>query len=198
MEIKKIAVSELKYDASNARKHNGTNIAAIEKSLQEFGQQRPLVISKDNTVIAGNGTLEAARNLGWEKIEVTVFPFDDQRARAFAIADNRTAELAEWDGAQLLKDLQELWKDDLLDVSGFGDVDLQNLATIWDSPISIEDLEAPEDGADEDGLVRISFKVQPDLAAKFDQACKATGMSSAAEQAASVINLAWESLVNAP
>jgi len=61
-------------------------------------------------VLAGNGTLEAARSLGWTEIEVAEVPddWDNDTAKAYALADNRTAELAEWDESELAKQLLEL------------------------------------------------------------------------------------------
>jgi len=104
-----VPIAGLKEDPVNARKHSDRNIAAITASLQEFGQQKPIVALKDGTVLAGNGTLRAAIRLGWDKLAVAFFDSKDSaRAKAYAIADNRTAELAEWDAPVLHKTLQEL------------------------------------------------------------------------------------------
>ena len=65
MRIKKIKISELKLDERNARKHDERNIQAILDSLKEFGQQKPIVIDENNSVIAGNGTVIASKQLGW-------------------------------------------------------------------------------------------------------------------------------------
>lgn len=92
-----IPISTLVPDPNNARKHSERNIQAISDSLMKFGQQKP-VVARGNVVIAGNGTLEAAKRLGWT--ELAVIPFDIDKklaASAYALADNRTAELAEWD-----------------------------------------------------------------------------------------------------
>ncbi len=104
-----VPISQLKEDSTNVRKHSDRNIAAITASLQEFGQQKPVVALTDGTVIAGNGTLRAAILLGWEQIAVTYFDSADAlRAKAYAVADNRTAELAEWDAPALHETLKEL------------------------------------------------------------------------------------------
>jgi hypothetical protein len=73
------------------------DIGAITASYREFGQVKPIVV-KDNedgtfTVIAGNHQLEAAKKLGWKEIAAVVLDADDDRAIAFALADNRTMEL---------------------------------------------------------------------------------------------------------
>lgn len=105
-----IAIDELRPDPNNARKHGRQNLAAIRSSLERFGQRRPLVVLPDLTVIAGNGTLEAAKSLGWSTVAITTVPdtWTVDEARAYAIADNRTAELATWDEAVLQTTLADL------------------------------------------------------------------------------------------
>lgn len=113
MKIDKVPISSLTLDPENARKHTRKNLEAIAGSLSTFGQRRPLVVW-DNIVIAGNGTLEAARSLGWKDIEITRVPPDwtPDQARAYALADNRTAELADWD--------HEILADQLIDLDSVG------------------------------------------------------------------------------
>lgn len=105
-----IKISKLQLDPTNARKHSDKNLEAIESSLKLFGQRKPIVVTGANIVIAGNGTLEAAKSLGWSEIVVAYTPSDwsYEDARAYALADNRTAELAEWDNDKLAMQLIEL------------------------------------------------------------------------------------------
>lgn len=60
------------------------NIEAIKGSLAKFGQQKPIVVNKDNVVVAGNGTLEAARQLGWKEINVVRTNLTGAELTAFA------------------------------------------------------------------------------------------------------------------
>jgi hypothetical protein len=55
-----------------------------------------VVIRQDGTIIAGNGTYEGAKRLGWAELEVVVFDGTESQAKGYAIADNRTAELSKW------------------------------------------------------------------------------------------------------
>lgn len=109
-----VPVSDLVHDPMNARTHDEKNIDAIKRSLDSFGQRKPLVVARGNdnemVVIAGNGTLEAARSLGWSTIVIAEVPadWDASKARAFALADNRSAELADWDDVALTSALFEL------------------------------------------------------------------------------------------
>ena len=110
MNPQKIAIKNLKHDPDNARKHSQNNLDAIAGSLARFGQQKPIVINGENIVLAGNGTLAAAKQLGWDEIVCVRVPatWGWEQQRAFALADNRTAELAEWDSEKLASQLIEL------------------------------------------------------------------------------------------
>lgn len=120
LKVQTVSIDSLEPDPANARKHSRKNLDAIVGSLRAFGQRRPLVVH-GQVVIAGNGTLAAARELGWTHVAVTRTPSDwtYEQARAYALADNRTAELAEWDSEILAEQLVEL--DAVgLDVAEFG------------------------------------------------------------------------------
>lgn len=117
--MEKVSIESVQFDPANARKHNEKNMAAIKGSLARFGQQKPIVIDKNNVVIAGNGTLTAAKALGWKEIGVIRTHLEGPEAIAFALADNRTAELAEWDLDVIGKTLKSL-KDFDIDVGSFG------------------------------------------------------------------------------
>ncbi len=100
-------LSDLKEDPRNARKHGNRNLASIQNSLNDLGQQKPIVV-KEGIIVAGNGTFRAAKALGWEEIAIVEFDGDDAMARQFALADNRTAELAEWDYEVLGKEFKSV------------------------------------------------------------------------------------------
>lgn len=110
LKIESVSVESLSFDPNNARKHSEENLLAIQASLEQFGQRKPIVVTANNVVVAGNGTLEAAQVLGWSKIDVVRAPADwsSDEVKAFALADNRTAELAEWDKDILAKQLLDL------------------------------------------------------------------------------------------
>lgn len=107
-DLESVDISLLVLDPSNARKHSEKNLEAIKGSLKKFGQQKPIIVDGNNIVVAGNGTLSAAKALGWKKIGVIRTSLTGADATAFAIADNRTAELAEWDLEPLQKTLNSL------------------------------------------------------------------------------------------
>ena len=145
MKIVKKEIKLLQEDSNNVRKHNQANIEAITKSLKNFGQQKPIVI-KDNVVIAGNGTLQASKILGWEYIDTVEIPSDwtEEKIRAYAIADNKTHDLSDWDNDLLLESLNSLNEFEL-DVVGFDEKELDDLIEFQDKPfktirIDVDDL----------------------------------------------------------
>jgi DNA modification methylase len=85
------------------------DIAAVARSLERFGQRKPIVAKhSDGTIIAGNHTWQAAKQLGWNEIAVVWTDDDDNTAHAFALADNRTAELGTYDEDALREMIAQL------------------------------------------------------------------------------------------
>jgi ParB-like chromosome segregation protein Spo0J len=97
MNIESVPIESVSTDPVNARRHPMRNLEAIKSSLRRFGQQKPIVVDLNNVVRAGNGTLEAARVLGWTAINIVRTQLKGAEAAAYGIADNRTGELAQWD-----------------------------------------------------------------------------------------------------
>ncbi len=93
-----VDINSLTSDPDNARLHPDRNMKSIKDSLKQYGQVKPIVVRKDKMlVVAGNGTLEAAKLLGWTKIAASIVDMDDVTAAGYGLADNRSAELAKWD-----------------------------------------------------------------------------------------------------
>jgi ParB/Sulfiredoxin domain len=116
-QLRSLAVpcSQLLLDPANARRHPEANIEALQGSLRVYGQRKPIVVNRRTGIIeAGNGTLQAALELGWSHLAVVYVDDDPMTASGFSIADNRTAELAEWDRTALDKLLTEIKTNDPL------------------------------------------------------------------------------------
>ena len=143
-----VAVGSLIPDAANARRHDPRNLDAIKASLARWGQRTPLVVrQRDNVVLKGNGTLEAAKALDWAFIAALPVEDDGAESIAYAIADNRSAELAAWDDETLASLLQNL-DEELRDLAGFSGEELDEiLKGLEPEPEIVED-EAPEPPAD--------------------------------------------------
>jgi len=106
------------------------NVDAVKRSLEAFGQRKPIVARRsDRVVIAGNHTLQAAQALGWSEIAVVWVDDDDTTSKAFALADNRTAELGDYDEAALAELIGQVGSvdPDLLVASGWDEASVQEL-----------------------------------------------------------------------
>jgi site-specific DNA-methyltransferase (adenine-specific) len=142
LKLETINIDALILDPQNARLHDGKNIQAIAGSLSRFGQRKPIVISGNNVIVAGNGTVAAAKHLGWSEVQIVRVPPDwtAEQITAYALADNRTAELAEWDSKILSEQLIELdavgW-----DIAEFGFEPLNPVINLDDDePLSFDEV----------------------------------------------------------
>jgi len=102
----------LKFDPDNPREHNPRNIGMIADSLQEVGPGRSILIDENNVIIAGNGTVEAAAQVGITKVRIVDIPDDEILARRWttktdaqkrrgSLYDNRTTDLSDWNREQM-------------------------------------------------------------------------------------------------
>lgn len=104
-------INELKFDDKNFNKHTSQGMSMLEKSLKNYGAGRSILVDKDNNIIAGNGIIEAAGNIGLEDLQIvesdgskiiavkrTDIALDSAEGRQMALADNATAaEDLSWD-----------------------------------------------------------------------------------------------------
>ena len=153
LRIEQVDLAALTVDPANTRRHDGRNLEAIQASLSAFGQQKPIVVDAADKVIAGNGTVWAARALGWSSIAAVRTSLNGAEAIAFAIADNRTAELAEWDDDALAVTLAGLQNDPGVDylAAGFSDQEIRELCSratgAMDGLVDPDDIPLPPDAA---------------------------------------------------
>lgn len=117
MEVIDKKVAELIPYAKNPRK-NDQAVDAVAASIKEFGFKVPIVIDGDGVIVAGHTRLKAALLLGLETVPCVVADdLTEDQIKAFRLADNKTAELAEWDYALLDEEIAELTD---IDMSQFG------------------------------------------------------------------------------
>ena len=130
MNVKNLKISELKPYENNPRNNDGA-VQYVANSIKQFGFRVPIVVDKDNVIVSGHTRYRAAIELGLEEVPVVIA--DDltpEQAKAFRLADNKTAEKASWDYSKLgeeVKDLLDLdLPYDLTDI-GFGEFELTAL-----------------------------------------------------------------------
>jgi len=118
-------LKKLKLLPGNPRKGD---VEAVKRSYERFGQRKPIVARPDGTVIAGNHQFLAAKALGWDEMAVVFVDDDDQTAKAFALADNRTSDLGSYDSEALAELLADVAVDpELLLATGYTQADLDAL-----------------------------------------------------------------------
>lgn len=155
VKVESVPIESVHPDPANVRRHPERNLDTIKASLARFGQQTPIVVDAKGIVRKGNGTLAAAKALGWGMIDVVRTDLGGVEATAYAIADNRTAELAEWDGtglAETLRALQSEEDEGLFEAAGFNAQELDDICSkLGDGVLSGEadGKEYDEDVADE-------------------------------------------------
>ncbi len=104
-----VDIDSITEDPANARQHPKRNMEAIKGSLRRFGQTKPIVVGRsDRVVIAGSGTLRGLREIDATKVLVRWSDLEGAERMAYAIADNRTGELAEWDFPVLSEQMKAL------------------------------------------------------------------------------------------
>ena len=131
-------ISELIPYINNPRINDGA-VDKVAASIKEFGFKNPIIIDKENVIIAGHTRLKAAKKLGLEEIPtIKVEDLTEQQIKAFRIADNKTSEFAEWDMELLEIELEGL--DDIF--TGFDMKDLDDMFP--------DDTEVTEDDFDEE------------------------------------------------
>ena len=119
-------IKELKPYKKNAKKHPKTQVEQIASSIKEFGFTQPVLIDKDNNVVAGHGRVLGAKKAGLK--EVPTLCLDDlteEQIKAYRLADNKLNE-SDWDYNLVDEEIQELLEQDI-DMSLFGfDTDLSD------------------------------------------------------------------------
>ena len=117
MEIENIPISELVPYANNPRK-NDKAVDIVAKSIKEFGFKVPIILDKNNEIIAGHTRLKAAMKLGLTT--VPIIRADDltpAQTKAFRIMDNKSSEIAEWDLDLLKNEFHDLEDTELFEFS---------------------------------------------------------------------------------
>ena len=127
LQVREIKTSSLQPWEDNPRLNNQA-IDAVAKSIRSFGFNVPILCDQNLTIIAGHTRWKAAHKLAMEKVPVIVLEMTDAQRRAFAIADNKTADIADWDFPKLKEVLEKLRTEDVeIGNLGFSDEEIRRL-----------------------------------------------------------------------
>jgi hypothetical protein len=180
-----VPIDDVQPDPENAMGHEDEDIEEIQRSLELYGQRKPIVVNESNKLIeAGNGTWEAAKRAGWTHIAAVFVQDDDRTATGYAIADNRTAQLSGW----LYDVLRSRLEDGFEDPTEVPGVDPGLWAEVQEQASLAAAVREMLNG-DADGLGRdlgdVKKQIKPVLYAEdvavFERAIVATGIRNRAE-----------------
>lgn len=118
MKIKEIEISCINEYENNPR-NNEKAVEAVAESIRQFGFKVPIVIDKDCVIVAGHTRVKAAKQIGMTSVPCVIADdLTEEQLQAYRLADNKTAELAEWDFEKLHEELKALNAFDM-DIFGF-------------------------------------------------------------------------------
>lgn len=171
-------VKELIPYANNPRR-NKNAVGKVADSIKSFGFNVPIIINKDNIILAGHTRFEAAKTLQMEKVPCYVIEdLDEAKERAFRIADNKTNEFADWDYSLLQVEIEELYRMDCkgfeLTSTGFDLSDIESLCCRADSLEQVKNLTnvmkapAPVAEASEAELDDVGSTLEPEREEEID------------------------------
>lgn len=117
MEIINKKIKELKPYKNNPR-NNEKAVDYVANSIKEFGFKVPIIIDKNNEIIAGHTRLKASIKLGLKEVPCIIADdLTEEQVKAFRLADNKVSEIAEWDFDLLDKELNSILD---INIEGFG------------------------------------------------------------------------------
>ena len=146
-------LENLRPYAGNPRQ-NDNAVAAVAESIRQFGWQQPIVVDKDDIIVVGHTRFKAAQRLGLKTVPVIKAEnLTEEEARAYRLADNRLAELAQWDFEKLGEELDKL---DSFEFDSFG-FDFSFME--YDEKLDDNLAEYYEDDEDEEALYPIRIEI---------------------------------------
>ena len=162
LEVREIEVNKLQPWEDNPRR-NDHAVEAVVESIRSFGFNVPILCDQNLLIIAGHTRWKAAQKLGMSRVPVIVVEMDDAKRRAFAIADNKTAEIAEWDFPKLKEVLDKLRSEDIeIQSLGFSDEEIEELL----NPIMLEHTMSTQlskgyvEGVDEIDTLKLAYRLE--------------------------------------
>lgn len=154
MEIINKTLDELIPYGKNPRK-NDEAVQYVAESIKEFGFKVPLVVDKNNVIVAGHTRYKAARSLGLTEVPCIVADdLSDEQIQAFRLADNKVAEMAEWDDELLKVELDDIINIDM-EAFGFSFDEEEEQDEVYSTVINIPQYEITGDCPDLSELVNL-------------------------------------------
>lgn len=118
---------ELRPHPDNPREHPPDAVQKVESSIAEYGFTSPILVTEDDTIVAGHLRRKAAVNLEMEQVPVITLDLTEQQAKQYLVMDNRASEESEWSEADVANLVNELADDFGPQALGFSDVEFEML-----------------------------------------------------------------------
>ena len=129
MKIEKVKIGDIKPYANNAKLHPKEQIEQIKKSILEFGNNDPIAIDSDNTIIEGHGRYEALKELGYDEVEVIKLShLTEEQKKAYILVHNKLTMNTGFDLDILNEELEAIENIDMkeFDFKDLEDIDIDN------------------------------------------------------------------------
>jgi len=174
LQVREVELSQLTPWEDNPRL-NDQAVDTVARSIRAFGFNVPILCDRSLMIIAGHTRWKAARELGLETVPTIILEMTDSERRAFSVADNKTAEIVDWDFPKLRDILDELSSEDVdLENLGFSDAELAAILADREEPDWTE-FDQRLTALENDGYALLPVKVRPDAKGKIQSAINAQG-----------------------
>ena len=108
MKLNKVKIDEIKEYEKNPRL-NDDAVDYVLKSIEKYGYLNPILVDKNNVIISGHTRYKAFKKMGLKEIDVVrIEDLSDKQVKAFRIADNKVAEVSNWDNLKLVDELKNI------------------------------------------------------------------------------------------
>lgn len=182
MKTIKMQIADLRHPEKNIRRHPEKQIKEMKRSLEKFGQFRPIVVDEKNTILCGNGLVTAMREMGYTEADVLKYDhLSEKDKKKLMIADNQVASLGVDDYATIEEFIRSLDGD--VDVPGYDEETLRMIVEEADSAVNaamnygvyptaeVDTLRAVQQERQENGFTPVeqTYAPEPPSAAKAVQ-----------------------------
>ena len=184
MDVTRVPIDSIKPHPKNYRGHPPEQIDHIRASLRQYGQYRPIVVSRDGYILAGEGVWTGCKAEGFETVETVPQPFDhtDTRAEKLLVLDNEVSRAAIDDDKALATLLASIQQTEGLEGTGWDGGALDKLI----GDLAAEDFAGGCDigrelGETEEEYVDVIFRVSRNQLEKINDALQRTGSPAKTE-----------------
>lgn len=178
MKIELVPIESITPYHNNPR-DNMEGVDDVARSLEEFGFRQPIVVDLDKVIIVGHTRYHAAKKLGLKEVPIHIAEdLDENKVRAYRIADNKVAEKSKWDDLKLQAEIEELIAQDFdLESLGFSEKELEELMADPDEDKDEGVTETPEGKELKSGFQIVLFIDSEDQQAELLEEFAKRGLS---------------------